>query len=213
MRDKVILGVTLSLVLLVTLLIYGLVDANRGTTTALADRERAVEDGKHVFAQYCIQCHGPLGEGCIGPALNRKAWRPEIDGAKNPDYDDAAHDVMKKVIVRGRPSNQPGIQMPPWGIAENGPLNDEKIEDVIAFIQYGNWGQVLENAASATDLGEPLPSYPGFQDKDKIAQVKQLMLSKGCLNCHALGKGGGRVGADLSDVGSRRTADWLRKWI
>ena len=76
MRDKVILGVTLSLVLLVTLLIYGLVDTNRGPTTALADRERAVEDGKHVFAQYCIQCHGPLGEGCIGPALSRKNCTP-----------------------------------------------------------------------------------------------------------------------------------------
>jgi mono/diheme cytochrome c family protein len=213
MRDKVILGVTLSLVLLVTLLIYGLVDANRGTATADLDRARAVEDGKHIYAQYCIQCHGPLGEGCIGPALNRKTWRPFIDGAKNPDYDDAAHDFMKKVIVRGRPSNQPGIQMPPWGLSENGPLNDEKIEAVIAFIQYGNWNEVLENAASATDLGEPLPTYPGFEDKDKIAKVKELMLSKGCLNCHSLGKGGGKVGADLTEVGSRRTEDWLHKWV
>ena len=39
------------------------------------------------------------------------------------------------------------------------------------------------------------------------------MLTKGCLNCHTLGKGGGKVGADLTDVGSRRTADWLHKWI
>jgi len=213
MRDKVILGVSLAVVLLVTLIIYGIVDTNRGTSTALADRERAVEDGKHVYALYCIQCHGPQGEGCIGPALNRVAWRPEIAGAKNPDYDDASHDFMKKVIVRGRPSNQPGVQMPPWGISEGGPLNDEKIENVIAFIQYGDWGQALENAPSATGLEEPLPAYAGFQDTAKIAQVKQLMLQKGCLNCHNLGKGGGKVAADLTQVGSRRTADWLRKWI
>ena len=213
MRDKVILGVTLSLVLLVTLVIYGLVDTNRGPAATLIDRERAVDEGNHTFAQYCIQCHGPQGEGCIGPALNRTTWRPEINGAKNPDFDDASHDFMKKVIVRGRQSNQPGIQMPPWGLSEGGPLNDEKIENVIAFIQYGNWGTTLENAASATGLEEPLPSYPGFQDTAKIAQVKQLMLTKGCLNCHNLGKGGGKVAADLTEVGSRRTADWLRKWI
>ena len=68
MRDKVILGVTLSIVLLLTLVVYGVVDTNRGPSTAVADRERAVRNGEHLFAQYCVQCHGPLGEGCIGPA-------------------------------------------------------------------------------------------------------------------------------------------------
>jgi cytochrome c len=39
------------------------------------------------------------------------------------------------------------------------------------------------------------------------------MLAKGCLNCHTMGKAGGAVAAALSEVGSRRTADWLRTWI
>ena len=39
------------------------------------------------------------------------------------------------------------------------------------------------------------------------------MLSKGCLNCHTLGKGGGKIAADLTDVGSRRSADWIKRWI
>lgn len=212
MRDKVILGVTLSIVLLATLAIYGVVDATKGSQTSIEDRERAVDNGKHIFAQYCIQCHGPLGEGCIGPALNRTVWRPEINGTKNPDFDDASKDFITKVVTRGRASNQPGIQMPPWGLNENGPLNDEKIENVVMFIQYGDWGQTLENAASSTDLDAPLPKYPGFDDT-KVAQVKQIMLTKGCLNCHTLGKGGGKIGADLTDVGSRRTADWLHKWV
>jgi mono/diheme cytochrome c family protein len=213
MRDKVVLGVTLTIVLLLTLALYGLVDLNRGPTTALADREEAVVNGKHLYAQYCIQCHGPLGEGCIGPALNRVAWRPEINGLPNPDYDDAAHDFMKKIIERGRASNQPGQQMPAWSVNEAGSLDAQKIEEIIAFIQYGDWNQALEQAASATDLGEPLPSFPGYEDEAQLQRVKDVMLSKGCLNCHTMGKGGGKVGADLTDVGSRRTADWLRNWI
>src|SRR5947207_13980448 len=164
MRDKVILGVTLSIVLLLTLVIYGVVDANKGTQSAVQDREEMVENGKHFYAQYCIQCHGPLGEGCIGPALNRVTWKPEINGVKNPDYDDGSHDFIKKTITRGRASNQPGISMPAWGLDENGPLNDEKIENLVAFIQYGDFNQVLENAASATSLDEPLPAYAGFHD-------------------------------------------------
>jgi mono/diheme cytochrome c family protein len=213
MRDKVVLGVTLSIVLLLTFFIYILVDTNRGPSTVLADRETAVTAGQHFYAQYCIQCHGPVGEGCIGPALNRVAWRPEINGDKNPDFDDASHDFMKHTIQRGRASNQPGVQMPAWSINEGGALNDQQIEDVIAYIQYGDWNAALQDAASATNMDEVLPTYPGFDDPKRVAQVKQTMLAKGCLNCHKLGKPGGAVAADLSDVGSRRSADWLQRWI
>ncbi|MEO6458475.1 MAG: c-type cytochrome [Chloroflexia bacterium] len=213
MRDKVILGVTLSIVTLLTLVIYGFIDGPRGVTEVATQREDAIVSGKFLYAQYCVQCHGPQGEGCIGPALSRTIWRPEIGGEANENYDDAAHDFIYNTLVRGRPANQPGIVMPPWSIRENGPLNDEQLEDLTAFIQYGDWNKVIEDAASATDLAADLPMYPGFTDKARIGKVKELLLAKGCLNCHALGKGGGRIGADLTDVGSRRTADWLRKWI
>lgn len=214
MRDKVVLGVTLAIVLLLTLVIYGVVDTQRIPSLQASDQERMVEKGKTIYAQYCIQCHGPKGEGCIGPALNRATWRPELEnGDANPAYDDGAHDLMKRTIERGRAANQPGIQMPAWSTKEGQALNDQEIEDVIAFIQYGDFNTTLEDAASASSLNEPLPAYAGFQDTAQIARVKEVMLAKGCLNCHTLGKGGGKIGADLTDVGSRRSAEWIKKWI
>lgn len=214
MRDKVILGVTLAVVLLITLAVYGAVDASRGPSTGRAFLEKSVDAGKRIYAQYCTTCHGPQGEGCIGPAINKAIFRREIDGVPNPNYDEATgHDFLKKVLVRGRASNQPGIVMPAWSTAEGGALNDEAIENVIAHIEYGDWNDVLQNIPSATNLGEELPTYPGFEDKARIAQVKEVMLDKSCLTCHVMGKVGGNVGAPLSEVGSRRTADWLRKWI
>jgi mono/diheme cytochrome c family protein len=214
MRDKVVLGVTLSIVLLLTLVIYGIVDTQRTPSLLAEDLERKVDKGQHIYAQYCIQCHGPKGEGCIGPALYRPAWRPLLPtGNANPAYDDGSYDLMKKTIERGKPSNQPGIEMPAWSVNENGALNDQEIDDVIAFIQYGDFDRTLEDAPSATGLNEALPAYAGFDDPAQVARVKEVMLAKGCLNCHALGKGGGRIGADLTDVGSRRTAEWLHKWI
>jgi hypothetical protein len=131
----------------------------------------------------------------------------------NPDYQDDATEFIKRTMERGRDSNQPGVQMPAWSIPFNGPLNDQELDQITAFIQYGNWETVLEDAASAQNLGEELPVFPGFNDKARIAQVKETLLIKGCLNCHVVGKVGGAVAADLSDVGSRRSADWLRKWI
>ena len=216
MRDKVILGVTLSIVLLLTLVVYGFIDANRGPDTQALDVQTGQESGRHIYAQYCIQCHGPQGEGCIGPALNRVAWRPTLDnGAKNPNYDEAAKDtVIRVTIERGRNSNQPGVQMPHWSVREGGALNDEAIDDVINFIQYGDWNRVLEAAASSTNLQEAVPEFPGYPaDSAKLLEVKNLMLQNGCLTCHRLGKGGGSVAADLTDVGSRRDATWLHDWI
>jgi mono/diheme cytochrome c family protein len=214
MRDKVVLGVTLAIVLLLTLVIYGAIDSQRAQGISANTAEASVSKGQTIYASYCITCHGPRGEGCIGPALNRPAWRPLTDdGLKNPAYDDGSHDFIKKVVQRGRASNQPGIQMPAWSNTEGGSLNDEDIENVIAFIQSGSWDRTLESAASATNLNEPLPSYTGFDDVNQIARVKEIMLAKGCLNCHALGKGGGNLAAPLTDVGSRRSADWLKRWI
>lgn len=213
MRDKVILGVTLSIVLLLTLVIYGVVDSQRPSSTTNVEREHRAREGKHLYAQYCIQCHGPLGEGCIGPALSRDTWRPEVGGVANPDYDEGSLDLIRKTIERGRRSNQPGIEMPAWSVRENGALNDQEIDELVTFIQYGEWGEVLEEAPSASNLNEPVPGYPGFDDPARLTQVKDLMLEKGCLNCHLMGKGGGVVAADLTDVGSRRTEGWLREWI
>jgi mono/diheme cytochrome c family protein len=214
MRDKVVLGITLAVILLLTLGIYGIVDTQRGPSEALAARAKSADNGKRLYATYCIQCHGPQGEGCIGPALNRAAWRPENNGVVNTEYDaGTGHDFIVKTVSRGRISNQPGIQMPAWSTSENGPLTDQEIEDITTFILYGDWNTVLENAVSASNLSDPLPSYTGFEDPQKLDQVKQLMLSKGCLNCHAMGKGGGQVAAPLTDVGSRRTAEWIKQWV
>jgi mono/diheme cytochrome c family protein len=213
MRDKVILGITLTVVLLLTLLIYMGVDAQRGPSTTEAAREAAIGNGRHIYAQYCVQCHGPKGEGCVGPALNRDAWRAVKDGAPNPAYDPDSHTLIYRTVTRGRVSNQPGEQMPPWALAEGGSLNDQEIEDVITFIYYGDWDSTLNDTPSATNLDKELPTYENTNYSGDVAAVRQLMLSKGCLNCHQVGSVGGRIAADLTDVGSRRTADWLRRWI
>jgi putative heme-binding domain-containing protein len=44
-----------------------------------------------------------------------------------------------------------------------------------------------------------------------VLRGKALVESSGCFDCHRIGERGSRLGPDLSDIGSRRTADRLRQ--
>ncbi len=74
--------------------------------------------GAILYAQNCAVCHGPNGEGRIGATLAR-AW-PSI----RPDL------RVKETIVRG----VPGSPMPAWSQENGGPLSNEDINDIVAFI-------------------------------------------------------------------------------
>lgn len=49
---------------------------------------------------------------------------------------------------------------------------------------------------------------PGDLDRGK-----RLFEENGCIACHILGKGGGYVGPQLNDVGSRLKSGWIFKWL
>ncbi len=72
-------------------------------------------DGKTVYEQNCLACHGPKGEGGVGKAF--------VD---NPFVSPDNRDAIKETILKGRP----GTAMPAW----EGRLTDAEIEAVIDYI-------------------------------------------------------------------------------
>lgn len=74
--------------------------------------------GAVLFDQNCTVCHGPNGEGRIGAPL-AKAW-PSI----RPDLS------VRAVISNG----VKGSPMPAWSQANGGPLSEQDINDLTAFI-------------------------------------------------------------------------------
>lgn len=75
----------------------------------------AAPDGAFLFQTYCAACHGPHGEGGVGPALNARGRVPQMDEA-----------TLREIIRQGRP----GTAMPAWG----GRLSEEEIEALIRFL-------------------------------------------------------------------------------
>jgi cytochrome c oxidase cbb3-type subunit 2 len=73
--------------------------------------------------------------------------------------------------------------------------------------------------------GSAMPSFASLPEADRrdlaafvtalyrpVAPGERLYLRKGCGACHTLGKGR-HLGPDLAGVTSRRTRDWLRRWL
>jgi mono/diheme cytochrome c family protein len=74
----------------------------------------------------CAQCHGPAGEG--GFAASDPTWpAPPL----NNEFARYTRDQITLIIKMGRP----GTPMPTWGLDFGGPLNDQKIEDILNFIE------------------------------------------------------------------------------
>lgn len=73
--------------------------------------------GKEVFASKCAACHGPNGEGLIGPNLTDNFW---LHGSGAPK--DVAMAIYDGVAEKG---------MPPWGPV----LSTDELINVTAFIR------------------------------------------------------------------------------
>lgn len=85
---------------------------------ALPDVEGDPSAGSVVFQGNCEMCHGDRGQGRFGLSL-AKAW-PSID----PET------YLQQVVREGIE----GTTMPAWSRAAGGPLTDEEIADVAAFV-------------------------------------------------------------------------------
>ena len=94
-----------------------------------AEQVTSIERGYNIYQANCARCHGPNGEGGIGPTLNSQE---KLFAHLNPDY---IHSMLQ---VGGRfACGNPNSLMPVWANTGTppGPLNYKQVEDVIAFIR------------------------------------------------------------------------------
>jgi mono/diheme cytochrome c family protein len=85
-------------------------------------------EGEALFAQTCVACHGPKGEGVQG--LGKDMTTSEFIAGKSDDE-------LVEFVKVGRPPDDPlnttGVAMLPKG--GNPALTDEDLYDIVAFIR------------------------------------------------------------------------------
>jgi len=157
----------IALWLLLCLMVAGVVSAQEGGD---------VERGGELFVENCAVCHGVDGQGRIGASLE-----------DFPGIDPGA--AMRQTIAAG----VAGSVMPAWSEDQGGPLSDQDIDDIVAYISQ---------AIGGTEPIEPLPTYvpPAIEPMPNIEGDPQhgaIVYQLNCVMCHGE-EGRGRFGAPLA---------------
>lgn len=200
-----------------------------------SEREAILLDrGAQLYAANCASCHGPAGEGVVGPALLREGFQG------NPDENTEIYDLIYNAIDLGRPGTSDPhwvklsdgswasfTAMPTWGKANGGPLNELEIEELTRFIMAGNFGLAskympkprLAYADEAETQMDPqgtadmMLDAVGLTDAEN-EKAKEIFITKSCVQCHTVGAAGGVVGPDLSRAGAwGMDEEFLKQWI
>jgi len=105
--------------------------------------------GAAVFQQNCLVCHGAKGEGRVGVNL-AKPFASAFPAA-----------YVKQAVSSG----VQGSVMPAWAQSDGGPLNDQQIDDVTAFIlsvqKTGSPTFIEPTPAPVSSVGGALPVIGG----------------------------------------------------
>lgn len=154
-----------------------------------------LREGKTLYLQSCVICHGPDGHGQT--ALGRSMYPPAMD-LTSPHVQHWNDAELFWII-------QNGVRltgMPSW----KSTISEQDTWKLVNFIH--NLPRVETELAAITD--PPAKTELERPRETQIAYGKTLYRQEGCFMCHRLNDEGGKVGPDLTVEGTRgRTDEWL----
>ncbi|MCP3935082.1 MAG: cytochrome c [Actinomycetia bacterium] len=127
-------GGVLMLAMVVAFPLYRWVESDNRETSLEETLESFASTGEELWGDNCASCHGPVGEGLSGPALNSE------------EFLQAATDAQ---IIGLTSTGVPGSPMSAYSQEHGGPLTSDQIRALQVFIR--NWEPTA-------------PSVPGWRD-------------------------------------------------
>jgi len=134
-------------------------------------------EGRRIFSQNCSMCHGEFGEGGPLPADPTRVIAPISVSQYLGTHDNA---TIKAIVTKG----QPDLGMSPFGVASGGPLSEDQIDAVVAFVR--SWEK------------NPPVELPPEIAPQQVAGSSQQIWDEFCSQCHAA-DGSGGIGPSLID--------------
>lgn len=216
---RALTGLVAFALIMAACMLAGITDAS---ANGLAKRDEAwaarnMEQGAKVYYGYCAGCHGVDGRGAEGkgPAVSSLAFLGKVDEnglqvtaserMKELKWQGSVQQYIEAVTASGIPPSGAFDEIhAQWSNRYSGPLRDDEIKNVAAFIM--NWAK-----APMTDGNIVAAPKPGAGAAPKATAVpltaaqeagKQVYLKNGCTACHSIKgmAGGGNIGPNLSAI-------------
>ncbi len=209
---RVILGTVSVVFTMVVLGFVAVTEQDRMVDFQQAYYTRQIEAGASLFEANCVSCHGAQGQGGAGPALNAlDLFNGERLSAIG--WSGTAEAYIRGAINAGRPRASVDFQsypqrMPAWGQQYGGPLRQDQVESLVAYIL--NWSEAFKDASGRIPTATATPN-PNAVGTDLAVELpagdavrgEAVTKAKGCTACHvAAAPGATLVGpAWLADQG------------
>lgn len=113
-------GVLVLLLLVIAFPLYKAVESTRRAEALTSYQDALFKTGRQLFGLNCTSCHGVSGQGVDAPALNSQQFLGSVT-------DEQMHGIIAGGV--------PGTEMPAWWNEYGGPLTDEQIAAVVAYIR------------------------------------------------------------------------------
>jgi len=133
------------------------------------------EVGQKLYLQSCSPCHGDFGEGGANPTRSGDIIAPISTAEYLKTRDDF---TLRAIIAQG----QPNIGMSPFSTSFGGPLSDEEVDTIIAFMR--SWE------------ANPPVELPPEVSSSQIQVSGTQIFAELCAQCHGP-KGEGGIGPAL----------------
>jgi mono/diheme cytochrome c family protein len=151
--------------------------------TLSSARGAPLQEGQILFSDNCAGCHGDLGEGGENPARPNDIIAPISTAEYLKTRDDV---TLRSVISQG----QPNFGMSPFGSAFGGPLDDDQIDSLVAYMR--SWEE------------DPPVELPPEVPAETLALSGFDIFAEICAQCHGF-TGAGDIGPSLQDPAFRNS--------
>ena len=184
-------GVALVVFMAVFLPTYWILEPDRKNDYIDAYYREDVEAGRVEFQTACAQCHGEDAGGGFAPHPDPEIdapWPvPALDNI-SARYEDNPNVIdLEAFITQTIKQGRPGTPMPAWGAFYGGSMNDQQVEELVAYI-----------LSIQTGKKEGPQAFQGASGRE--------IFETNCARCHGQ-NAEGNVGPDLHGVFARFGAD------
>ena len=201
---EIILGTLFVFLSALILISYATQETSRLAEYEVAQEAELIEFGASIFETNCTSCHGDFAQGIPGIAPCLRCDELFDGRIEAVGWGGGLEDYIVSVVTTGRQvSTRPEYfgggspAMPTWSEKFGGPLREDQVQAVAAFIMNFEPEALGEVAAVPTpDLGEDLSTPEG--------RGRAQFIISGCIACHAVsGVSEATIGPSLNGIATR----------